>query len=135
MHAVMKMCDVRRVVWAIVWLGIAFPGAAQDTASLAIGKNVFERDCAGCHEIGPRARHSVGPHLNGLFGRRAAGLADFKYYSKALKESDIVWSQENFAAFIENPRDMILNTKQVFAGVKDKNEIAALIFYLSQFQD
>ena len=118
---------------AVLGLGLPKPAHAQDATVLARGEMVFRRDCAGCHDVGPKARNGVGPHLNGLFGRTAAGVAEFKFYSKALKESGLVWTKDNFATFIENPRDMVINTKQVFDGLKDKNEIAALTAYLAQF--
>lgn len=106
---------------------------ADEVAPASLGEIVFKRDCAGCHEVGPNARHGVGPHLNALFGRSAAGVADFRYYSKALKASGLVWSEETFAAFIENPRDMVINNKQIFDGLKNKDEIAALTEYLARF--
>lgn len=106
---------------------------AQDASLLMQGEAVFKHNCAGCHAVGPNARNGIGPILNGLFGRHAGALESYKYYSKAFKNSDIIWSQESFAAYIENPREMVVNNKQVFDGLKDKNEIAALTAYLAQF--
>ena len=135
MRARMKMFNALLVpmLSALGVVAILSQVQAQDASPLAKGEAVFKRDCAGCHAVGPNARNGIGPILNGLFGRHAGALESYKYYSKAFKNSDIIWSQESFAAFIENPREMVVNNKQVFDGLKDKNEIAALTAYLAQF--
>src|SRR5581483_7035533 len=40
--------------------------------------------CKACHRVGPDARNTVGPELNGVVGRKAASLTDYSY-SSALK--------------------------------------------------
>ena len=47
----------------------AMPAAAA--AGMADkGRAAFAK-CASCHQVGPSARSGFGPHLNGIFGRRA----------------------------------------------------------------
>ena len=40
-------------------------------SSMGVGELVFRKQCSGCHMVGPDAKHRVGPHLNGIFGRKA----------------------------------------------------------------
>ena len=95
------------------------------------GKRVFNQ-CRACHQVGETARNAVGPHLNGLFGREAGSVEDYKY-SKAFAEVDKVWDEENFAVYIHNPREVTPGTKMVFAGLRDDKQIADLTAYLAQF--
>ena len=59
---------------AVAAMAMPLPAAAQDAAH---GKVVFEQ-CAACHSFDP-THNDVGPHLKGLFGRKAASVDDFTY--------------------------------------------------------
>ncbi|MEI8145122.1 MAG: cytochrome c family protein [Alphaproteobacteria bacterium] len=104
---------------------------AQDAAA---GERVFAQ-CRACHQIGPTARNGVGPILNGIFGRNAGSREGYNY-SDAYKADDIknkVWSPENFAVYIRDPRAVTPGTRMVFAGVKNDTQIADLTAYLASF--
>jgi cytochrome c len=77
---------------------LAGPALAQDVEKGAI---VFKK-CALCHNVGPNATNKVGPELNGLNGRRSGSVPDFNY-SDSNKKSDIVWNEETFKEYIEDP--------------------------------
>ena len=47
------------------------------------GKQLFERRCSGCHALD---LNKEGPRLRGVYGRKAASVADFDY-SEALRAS------------------------------------------------
>lgn len=64
------------------------------------GEVLFNANCAGCHNLD--AEHSVGPHLDGVVGRRAGEVTGFNF-SAALTGLDIVWTQENLAEYIADP--------------------------------
>ena len=104
---------------------LAGPALAQDVEKGAI---VFKK-CALCHNVGPNATNKVGPELNGLNGRRFGSVPDFNY-SDANKKSDIVWNEETFKEYIENPSVKIPGTKKIFAGIKSAQEITDLWAYL-----
>ena len=104
--------------------------AAAD--ELSEGKRVFIRECAKCHEVGPHARNRVGPQLNGLVGRKAGSVEDFKYYSAANKEAGFVWTPEVLARFVRDPKSMLIGSTQVYRGLKDEAEVKALIEYLAR---
>jgi len=92
---------------------------------------VFKR-CAACHAVGEGAENKVGPHLNGLIGRTAGTLPDFKY-SEAMVEygaAGNVWTEETLSTYLENPRKTVKGTKMAFAGLKDEADRQAVIAYI-----
>jgi cytochrome c len=101
---------------------------AQDAAA---GQRVFNQ-CRACHQVGETARNLVGPQLNGLFGREAGSVENYNY-SQAFQGLDKTWDHENFAVYIQNPRQVTPGTKMVYAGLKNEQQIADLIAYLDQF--
>lgn len=106
----------------------AAPAAAQDVAA---GERSFNK-CRACHQLGESARNTVGPVLNGLFGRHTGSVEGYSY-SAANKNADITWDEATFAEYIKDPRARIPGTKMVFAGIKNEKEIADLTAYLKQF--
>lgn len=112
----------------------ASPAFAQSAGDAAAGERVFAQ-CRACHQVGETARNGVGPNLNGLFGRKAGAVEGFNY-SPAFKTPAVaekVWSPENFAVYIRNPREVTPGTRMVFPGIRSDNQIADLTAYLRQF--
>jgi cytochrome c len=110
--------------------------AVADTADVQAGKDIYKK-CTGCHEVGSGARHRIGPHLNGLFGRVAASHEDFRY-SKSFQRAGaggLEWHADTLDAFLENPRAMTSGTRMSFPGLKDKQDRINLIAYLRTFSD
>lgn len=105
---------------------------AIDPALIKAGEKVFKK-CKACHTVGHKAKHKLGPHLNGIFGR-AAGTADgFKKYSKAMKKAGadgLVWDDKTLATFLKKPKAMIKKTKMSFAGLKKDADLEAIVAYL-----
>lgn len=120
--------------WAIAGL-LSLPVQAE-TGDAEAGEKVFQQ-CKGCHQIGSGAKHRSGPHLNGLFGRKAASLDDFRY-SKSFERAGaggLEWHADTLDVFLENPRAMTSGTRMSFRGIKDPKARADLIVYLRQFSD
>lgn len=114
---------------------ISLPGHA-DTADIEAGEKVFQQ-CKGCHQVGAGAKHAIGPHLNALFGRNAAGLDDFRY-SKSFQRAGaggLEWHAETLDVFLENPRAMTSGTRMSFRGLKNAEDRQHLIAFLRQFSD
>ncbi|MDQ2988568.1 MAG: cytochrome c family protein, partial [Pseudomonadota bacterium] len=82
--------------------------------------------CAACHSFN---FDRTGPRHCDLFGRRAGSVASFEY-SKAMKNSKIVWNAKTLDRFLANPTKVVPGTSMTYAGVPDKAERAALIAYL-----
>lgn len=111
-------------------------GFAEDLGDATAGAKVFGK-CKGCHEIGKGARDRIGPHLNGLFGRKAAAHDGYKY-SKSMERAGndgLVWTAETLDAYIENPRSLISKTRMSFRGLKNAKERADVVAYLRDFSD
>ena len=114
-------------------IAIAFfaPSAlAQDAAS---GEKIFAQ-CRACHQIGETAKNVVGPHLNGLFGRKAGTVEGYNY-SAANKKSGIMWDEATFSDYIKDPKAKIPGTKMIYPGLKDEKRIQDLIAFLKGFNE
>lgn len=120
-----------RSLLATVFLAVALSPAAA-AGDVKAGERVFLK-CRACHQVGENAKNVVGPVLNGLFGR-PAGSAPGYSYSKANKESGLVWDEATFREYIADPRARIPGTKMVFAGLKKEQEIDDLVAYLKTFR-
>ena len=117
----------------------ALGATALPAAEIGDAENgaVVWADCAGCHEIGPGAENATGPKLNGIFGRRAAGLPDFDY-SKSLTRAGrdgVVWTLETLDAYIANPRTFASGTRMSYPGLADADKRADLLAFLRDFSD
>lgn len=97
------------------------------------GAKVYKK-CVSCHMIGEKAKNRVGPHLNGIIGREIAALQDYKY-SKAMVaygETAKIWSEDNLAAYLANPRKAVKGTRMAFVGLRKEKDVANVIAYLKQ---
>ena len=101
---------------------------AQDAAA---GEKVFGV-CKACHQIGETAKNSVGPSLNGLFGRKSGTVAGYNY-SAANKDSGITWDEATFREYIKDPKAKIPGTKMIYAGLKDEQRTNDLVAFLQQY--
>lgn len=124
-----------RALLALI-LSLSAGSAAAEDALLAAGEAAFRR-CAGCHKLGPEARNATGPHLNGVFGRRAGGIEGFRYSKDMARmgADGLVWSHETLDLYLENPKTLVSGTRMNFRGVKDAAERRALIAFLRAFSD
>ena len=93
------------------------------------GAKVFNK-CKACH-VADEPQNRVGPHLVGLFGRKAGTVEGFKY-SDAMKEAGVTWSEETIAEYIADPRGYIKGNRMAFVGLKDEEDIEDLIAYLKE---
>jgi cytochrome c2 len=123
----------------IVFLSLALPSAAQEAAisggDAEAGATVFKK-CAGCHAIGPGAQNKTGPRLNGVIGRVAGSLPDYKY-SPAMVEAGqngLTWTEQSLAEFLANPRKLVPGTTMSFPGLKDPTQLGDLIAFLATHQ-
>ncbi len=107
-----------------------------DPALIAAGEGAF-RQCKSCHMVGEGASNRTGPALNGMLGRTIGSVDGFRYsgiFQEANAAGD-VWTAENLAAFLADPRAAMPGTKMSFRGVRDEADIAALIAYLDSFAE
>ncbi|MCG8544732.1 MAG: cytochrome c family protein [Alphaproteobacteria bacterium] len=95
------------------------------------GKRVYNK-CKTCHNL-TKTKNKIGPHLVGIFGRKAGSVEGFKY-SPAMRKSEIVWDEETIALYIEKPKKYIPGNKMVFAGLKKAKQRADVIAYMKAQQ-
>ena len=98
------------------------------------GEEVFAQ-CRSCHQIGLGAEDRIGPHLNGIFGRRAGVHDGFRYSDDmAMMGADgLTWEIETLNAYLENPKALVSRTRMNFAGLKDPQDRSDILAYLRQF--
>ena len=118
-----------RIAVVMSVLAAATGGAmAQDAAA---GARVFNK-CRACHMIGPGAKNSVGPELNGVIGRHSGSVEGYSY-SEANKKSGLTWDEATFKEYIKNPKAKVPGTKMAFAGITKEEEIKDLTAFLKTF--
>lgn len=111
---------------------VAGPAIAGDPER---GAALFKR-CVSCHAVGENPGRKFGPHLNGLFGRRAAGLESYGAYSPAMKRAGadgLVWTAEQLDRFIERPQALVTKTKMPFFGMPEAQDRHDVIAFLRQY--
>ena len=95
------------------------------------GASLFGK-CAKCHSLSANGARRSGPHLSGLFGRRAGSVPDYKY-SSALTGADFVWNERTlFRLFDEGPDKVLPGTKMPVQRVTDSQRLAQLVEYLKE---
>jgi cytochrome c len=104
-------------------------GNARADGDPARGEVRF-RECAACHKL-DAGSNGVGPSLRGIFERKAAELADFRY-SPALKRSGITWSPQTLEAYLTDPQALVPGNRMPYAGMADPQGRADLIAYLAK---
>lgn len=124
--------------------GVEPAAATARHCDLERGERVFAK-CALCHSLGSEkpplmAATSppemlfllpVGPDLGGVIGRRA-GTADGFKYSRAMRESEIVWDREQLSRYLENPPEAVPESRMPFAGLKVVADREAVICFLEE---
>jgi cytochrome c len=95
----------------------------------AAGAELFKSRCGICHSAQP-GTNKIGPSLFNVVGR-PAGSIDGYPYSDANRHSGIVWKPEVLDRYLTAPQAMVPGTKMTFPGLKDDQQRAAVIAYLS----
>jgi cytochrome c len=100
------------------------PALAEDVAK---GEKVFKR-CKACH-YADKEKNKTGPYLVDVIGRKAGSIDGYKY-SKAMRESQLVWDEATLTAYLKAPKKFLKGTKMAFAGLKKEADIKNVIAYL-----
>lgn len=122
-----------KIVWTLLSaLSLTMlAGGGARAADVAAGEKVFQK-CMQCHRIGLGATNFYGPVLNGLIGRKAGTVPNYKY-SEATENSGIVWNQETLSSYLKQPKHDVPGTKMTFPGLQNQADIDNVIAYISQF--
>lgn len=92
------------------------------------GRRTFKL-CQSCHTLNEGGQNLVGPNLYGMFGRDIGAVEGYTY-SKAVQDSDIVWTPEILGEWLESPRNFLPGNKMSFAGVRKPEDRTAVIAYI-----
>ncbi|AOF99695.1 cytochrome c-2 domain protein [Blastomonas sp. RAC04] len=104
--------------------------AAPAASEAAQGKRLFLR-CSACHAVTASAPAKVGPHLQGIVGRKAGAVKGFGY-SPAMRSSAAVWNEATLDAWLQRPQAVVPGTSMAFAGLSKPADRKALIAYLKK---
>jgi cytochrome c len=127
MSVSMMMMTMSHMLVAAGALIFALPATAQDAQR---GKALFNQ-CSACHSLEP-GHNEAGPHLNGLFGRKAASVGDF-VYSPPLRRANFVWTPELLDKFLAEPQaPPFRGNRMPFAGMPDPQARADLIAFMKE---
>ena len=125
------------LISALLFAGSAIAEQEPDAIGDPVrGKKIYNK-CSGCHQVGPDATNRIGPHLNGIFGRKAAALDGF-FYSKGIKRAaadGLVWDIDKLDAYLDNPKALVSGTRMSFRGLKKSEDRADVLAYLRGFSD
>ena len=89
----------------------------------------FNTACRTCHSV-KAGDNRLGPHLNGIVGRKAGSAEGFAY-SESIKKSGLVWDEATIDKFITNPDTVAPgNNMKPFPGVTDAGLRGKIIEYL-----
>jgi cytochrome c len=92
------------------------------------GKALYQ-GCQACHSV---EENDLGPRHRGVVGRLAGSVADYSY-SKALKESGLIWNDSTLDQWLTNPSALVPGTKMFFK-LDDPQARADVISYLKQLK-
>jgi cytochrome c len=111
-------------IFMLAALALCPSGAAAD-GDVSRGEKLFAR-CSACHSV--NGQNKLGPSLAGVVGRTAGTVAGTRY-SKALAQSQIVWTEQNLDAYLTAPTTLVRGTTMTMRIAKEQDR-QDLISYL-----
>lgn len=136
---------MKKLVVAAATLALT-AGSAFAAGDVAAGEKTFKK-CKSCHSIvDPDGNVIVkggktGPNLWGIVGSKAAEVEGFKFGAslQALGETDFVWTEEEIAKYVVDPKaylqevlgDPAAKSKMTFKLKKGGEDVAAWLASLN----
>jgi cytochrome c len=102
--------------------------APDDAALVLRGQRLYLR-CASCHDVAGSAIVKNGPSLQGVVGRKVAGVNGYGY-SKSLASLTFTWDEARLDQWLEQPTAVAPGTTMAFEGMTNAAERKAVIAYL-----
>ena len=94
------------------------------------GAKVYAK-CRACHTLEQDGRNKVGPNLWNVYGSKAASKEGFAY-SKAMKESGVIWDEASMDAYLKKPAQYMPGNKMTFIGLKKQEDRDAVQAYIKE---
>lgn len=118
--------------FVLILASMLMTGVSAHAGDAAKGEKIFKK-CKSCHVVDAE-KNKTGPHLVGLIGREAGSVESYKKYSKAMKDSGIIWNAETLDGYLTNPKKYLKGTKMAFAGLKKEQDRQNIIAYFDSLQ-
>ena len=112
------------ILWIMV-SPLSTRAAADSPADPVRGKQLFEKRCTGCHSL---EADKEGPHLRGVYGRKAGTAPGFAY-SDALKAANFTWNDALLEKWLTDTESVVPDNNMDF-HVPSPDERADIIRYL-----
>ena len=103
-------------------------------ADVAAGERTFDRRCATCHDVAKDGKHSKGPLLWNVVGRKAGALPGFAY-SDAMRRSGHVWTLEALDYYLADTGRAVPGRSMDFNGIADVKVRSDLVAYLRSMSE
>jgi cytochrome c len=118
---------VASVLTLLLLIAAILPQTIGAQESTAVGKQLFEKRCTGCHELD---RNKVGPRLAGVYGRQAGTAPNFNY-SPSLKAAGFVWDEQRLNQWLTDTQSVVEDNNMDF-HVPKADERTEIIRYLKE---
>ncbi len=112
------------VLW-IMLSPLSTRAAADAPGDPVRGKQLFEKRCTGCHSLDA---DKEGPHLRGVYGRKAGTAPGFDY-SDALQAANFTWNDALLEKWLTDTESVVPDNNMDF-HVPNPDERADIIGYL-----
>ncbi len=116
---------------ALTLVSATSASAQTRVEKIELGRAIYTRDCATCHDNSQHMLNDNGPALFGVVGRRVGALQGYEF-SPALKAANATgkkWSADKLDRFLTNPAAMYPGTSMVM-NFDDSRMRSAIIAYL-----
>ena len=102
--------------------------ATAEAADRTRGQELYAQ-CAACHSLD--GENGVGPTLQGVIGRRAGSIAEFRY-SPAMRRASLVWDAAKLERFLEDPQTVVRGNRMPFSAIEAAQDRADIAAYLAE---
>lgn len=109
---------------------LAGSAMAQSASAVEAGQRIFIR-CSACHSLSAAARPLLGPHLEGVVGRKVASVPGYNY-STQLQAKKFDWTEAQLDSLLKRPQAIAPGLCLPFTGLASAADRKALIAYLKQ---
>jgi cytochrome c len=118
--------------WSVMVLGLVLSSPTDSIAASSVnagnpirGKELFEKRCGGCHSLD---NDKEGPHLRGVYGRKAGSVPTFKY-SDGMKAAGFTWDAASLNRWLTDTESVVPDNDMDF-HVASSDERADIIEFL-----
>ncbi len=126
-------CEFAIHITVLGLLSVSAPASEQRAATPVVqgdparGQRLYQSRCMGCHSLDS---NRVGPMHRGVIGREAGDVAGYAY-SRALRNSSVVWNDDTLDLWLQDPEGLIEGQRMNFR-VKKPQDRSDIISYLKQ---